>query len=66
MSNKYSHKFLHHARQSATDAPKSIQKRAKASDNVIGNKIADKITKQSSSDTFTNAAESIRLDRGKH
>lgn len=71
LSNKYSHKFLDHATQSAPDAPKTIsrkaiQKRAKASDDVIGNKIADKITKQSSSDTFTNAAENIRLDRGKY
>ena len=48
MQNKYSKKLLHNARNSATDAVKtawkrSIQKIAEATDDLIGNKIADKI-----------------------
>ena len=49
MSNKYSQKFVDTAKISATDAIKTaskraIQKTAKASRDLIGNKIADKIT----------------------
>ena len=52
LSDKYSLKLLHHAKQSATDAPKTaskreIQKIAEAND-LIGNTIAYKITKISS------------------
>ena len=48
MQNKYSKKLLHNDRNSATDAAKtawkrSIQKIAEATDDLIGNKIADKI-----------------------
>ena len=48
MQNKYSKKLLHNDRNSATDAVKtawkrSIQKTAEATDDLIGNKIADKI-----------------------
>ena len=48
LSNKYSQKLLDSAKKSATDAIKTaskraIQKTAKATD-LIGNKIADKIT----------------------
>ena len=48
MQNKYGKKLLHNARNSATDAVKtalkrSIQKIAEATDDLIGNKIADKI-----------------------
>ena len=50
LSGEYSQKILDHARQSATDAFKTtskivIQKKADATDDLICNKIADKITK---------------------
>ena len=49
LSNKYSQKLLDSAKKSTTDAIKtaskrSIQKTAEATDDLIGNKIADKIT----------------------
>ena len=49
LSSKYSQKPLDHAKQFATDALKTaskrlIQKRAKAAGDLIGNKIADRIT----------------------
>ena len=49
MSNKYGKKLLHTAKKSATDAVKTaskreIQKTAEATGDLIGNKIADKIT----------------------
>ena len=49
---KYSQELLDHAKQLATDAFKTaltwlIQKTAKASGNLIGNKIANRITKVS-------------------
>ena len=52
MSNKYSQKLADTAKKSATDAIKTaskraIQKTAEASVNLIGNKIADKITSAS-------------------
>ena len=63
-SGKYSQKPLDHAKQSATDALKTsskrvIQKTAEATGDLIGNKIASKITKvsrsspQNNSDTIT-------------
>ena len=50
LSSKYSQKILDHAKQSATDALKNsskraIQKTAEATDDLIGNEIADKITR---------------------
>ena len=52
LSGKYSQKLLDHAEQSATDALKTtskgvIQKTAKATGNLIGKKIADRIMKVS-------------------
>ena len=52
LSGKSSHKLLYHAKQSATDALKTdskriIHKSTKGTDDLIGNKIADKITKVS-------------------
>ena len=52
LSSKYSQKRLDHAKQSATDAFKTlskrvIQKTAEAPSDLIGNKIADKITRVS-------------------
>ena len=65
LSGKYSQKLLHHAKQSATDAFKTVSKRAiqktaVAIGDLIGNKNADKITKVSknsqknNSETVTN------------
>ena len=55
-SSKYSQKLLDHAKQSATyphkTAPKSeIQKIAEATADLIGNKSANKITKESPQNT---------------
>ena len=52
LSSKYSQKRLDHTNKSATDTLKSaskrvIQKTEKASSDLIGNKIADKITRAS-------------------
>ena len=52
LSSKYSQKCLDHAKQSATDVFKTlskrvIQKRAEAPSDLIGNKIAYKITRVS-------------------
>ena len=49
MSNKYSQKILDSAKKSTTDAiifasKRAIQKTGEATSNLIGNKIADKIT----------------------
>ena len=48
MSNKYCRKLLDSARKSITDAitasKREIQKTAEATDDLIGNRIADKIT----------------------
>ena len=50
MSSKYSQQLFNHPEQSATDAPKTVSKRAiqktaEALGDFIGNKITDKITK---------------------
>ena len=53
LNSKCSQKHLDHTKQSAVDAPKTISKRAtkknpaESTDYVIGNKIADKITRVS-------------------
>ena len=65
LSGKYSQKLLDHVKQSATDAfkaasKKEIQETAEATSDLIGNKIAKKITKlsknlhQNNSGTVTN------------
>ena len=65
VSGKYSQKVLDHAKQSATDAFKTaskgtIHKKAEATDDLIGNNIANKIAKvsknsqQNNSETVTN------------
>ena len=56
LSNKYGQKFLDSAKKSTTDAikttsKKAIQKIAKPTSDLIGNKIADKITSVSSKKT---------------
>ena len=59
-SGKYSQKLLDHAKQSATDAPKTtskrvIQKAAEATGDLIGNTITDKITKISKTSQRNNS-----------
>ena len=59
-SGKYSQKLLDHAKQSATDAPKTtskrvIQKTAEATGDLIGNTITDKITKISKTSQRNNS-----------
>ena len=67
---KYSQRILDHAKQFATYAPKtaskkSVQKTIEATDDLIGNKIADQVTiisrnsRQNSLRTVTNEAKSI-------
>ena len=64
-TGKYSQRLLDHAKQSATDvfktdSKRAIQETAEATDDVIGNKIANKIKKvpqnlrQNNSETVTN------------
>ena len=59
LSNKYGQKFLDSAKKSTTDAIKidskrAIQKPAKATGDLIGNKIADKITSVSKNSNNNN------------
>ena len=59
LSNKYGQKFLDSAKKSNTDAIKTdskraIQKPAKATGDLIGNKIADKITSVSKNSNNNN------------
>ena len=66
LSNNYSQKFLDHAKQSTTDevkivSIKAIQKPAKATGDLISNKIADKITKVLGS-SLQNNSETVRND----
>ena len=56
MSNKYGKKLVDTAKKSATDAIKTaskraIQKIAEATDDLVGNRIADKITSDSKKST---------------
>ena len=69
LSSKYNQKILDHAKQSATDAIKTaskwaIQKIEEATGDLIGNKIADKITRASEispkSDSEMNKEEILR------
>ena len=57
ISSQYSKKRLDHAKQSATDALKTASKRAiqKTTGGLIGNKIADKITKISKTSQHNNS-----------
>ena len=65
LSNKYGQKLLDRAKKSTTDAIKAASKRAiqipaKATGNLIGNKIADKITSFSKK-TNNNNNEDVKL-----
>ena len=72
--SKYSQKPLDHGKQSATDALKTVSKRviqktAETTGHLIGNKIADKVTKvtkplpQNNLEIVTNEEENAGLDR---
>ena len=74
LCSKYSQNLLDHAKQFATNALKiaskgAIKKTAEASDDLIGNKIADKITKvsrsspQSNSETVGSESKNTGFDR---
>ena len=61
-NNKYGQKLLDSAKKSTTDAIKTaskraIQKRAKAAGDLVGNKIADKISAFKTSPTELHSAE---------
>ena len=71
LSSKYSQKLINHAKQSATDAletgsRRAIQKTAEATNDLIWNTIADKITRVSKTspknnwETVTNEEEILR------
>ena len=58
--SKYSHKILDHGKQSATDAletasKRAIQKTAEAAGYLIGNKIANKVTRVSKTSPQNNS-----------
>ena len=60
LTSKYSQKIIDHAKQSATDAietasKRAIQKAAEATDDLIGNNIADKITRVSKTSPNNNS-----------
>ena len=60
LSSNYNQKLLDHAKQSAIDVLKTsskraIQKTAEATDDLIGNKIADKITRVSKTSPKNNS-----------
>ena len=74
LSGKYSQKLIDCAKQSAIDlfetaSKRAIEKTAEATVDLIGNKVADKITKvsrispQNKLETVTNAEENVGLDR---
>ena len=74
LSGKYSQKLINCAKQSAIDlfetaSKRAIEKTAEAAGDLIGNKVADKITKvlrispQNKLETVTNAEENVGLDR---
>ena len=55
LSGKYNQKTFDHAKQSATDALKTASKTAEATDDLIGNKIAGKITEISETLPYNNS-----------
>ena len=73
LSNKYSHKLLDSAKHSTADAIKTaskraIQKTAVATGDLIGNKIADKITsvsKKPNNNNNNNNIENVKLTDNK-
>ena len=77
LSQKYSQKLLDHAKFSTTDAlktasKKAIQKNSRGIGGLIGNKIANTITKasrtspQNSSETVESETENIGINRKMH
>ena len=69
LSGKYSQKLIDCAKQPAIDLFETASKTAEAAGDLIGNKVADKITKvsrispQNKLETVTNAEENVGLDR---
>ena len=66
LSNKYGQKLLDSAKKSTTDAIKTaskrpIQKTAEATGDLIGNKVADKITRVSKKSNNNNNNEDVEL-----
>ena len=66
LSNKYGQKLLDSAKKSTTNAIKTaskraIQKTAEASGDLIGNKIADKITSVSNKSSNNNNNDDVEL-----
>ena len=66
LSNKYGQKLIDSAKRSTTDAIKTTSKRAiqkivKATGDLIGNKIADKITSVSKKSNNNNNNEDVEL-----
>ena len=55
LNNKYGQKVLDSAKESTTDAIKAIQKTAETTGDLIGNKIADKITSISTKNDDANS-----------
>ena len=71
VSSKYSQKLLDHAKQSATDALKTfsktvIQKTAEATSDLIGNKIAEKITRVSKASLQNNSEANEKILKWKY
>ena len=73
LSNKYSQKLIDTAKKSTTDALKTaskrvIQKTAEATSDLVGNKIADKITvsKKSNKELFNNDDETEDVELTAH
>ena len=70
LSNKYGQKLLDSAKKSTTDAirtasKRAIQKTAKATGDLIGNKTADKITSVSKKPSNNNNNEDVELTTDK-
>ena len=70
-SSKYSQKLVDYGKQSTTDAFKTaskrvIQKKEEETDDLIGNKIADRITKVRKTSPQNNSEENVKHDREIH
>ena len=71
MSNKYSQKRLDSAKKSGVDAIKTpskraIQKTAEATGDLIGNKIADKVTKASKNNLEEEAKNEVEIPKERY
>ena len=71
LNSKYSQKILDHAKQSATDAFKTsskrvIQKTVEGTGDLIGNKLADKITRVSKTSPHNNLGTNEEILKEKY